>query len=216
MLCCSSGRQIKPETFYIAESKEQYTVHLVCPNSTLGLELAYSKRAPFVVAPLKPPATSSEIRKGDLLIGIDNWFFNNKTSLDKVLNEVRRKMQSSEPVIKLTLERSKRPSMVLESREISSSEEKLAEMPQRQGHTATPPITATPYGSKITLESRLIDVGVQKIGETTAPLEIEHVVTSNEKEVDGENAANAPSRDGNDNSKVNGDEPKDSEVAQDK
>merc|ERR1719474_2123152 len=99
------------------ENKERYTVHLDCPNRTLGLELAYSKRAPFHVTPMNLPATSTEIKKGDFLVGINNWIFDNKTSLDKVLNHVRRNMSEDEPMIKLVLERDIKPSKVNETKE---------------------------------------------------------------------------------------------------
>jgi len=145
LLCCSTDRQTRPTSLPMPppEEKERYVVHLVCPNRTLGLELAYSKRAPFIVTPMNMPATGTQIRKGDALVGIGDNFFNRWTRFDKVLNQVRKRMESTQPVIKLILERNNTPPKIIET-DVESVDEKLAELPETKGQLPTPPPTEIP------------------------------------------------------------------------
>jgi len=189
LLCCSSERQTKPTSLpALPEAKERYVVHLVCPDRTLGLELAYSKRAPFIVTPLNMPAIDTEIRKGDALIGIDNWFFNSRTKLDKVLNEVRMKMQSAQPVVKLILERNNTPPNILQSDE-ESVDEKLAELPQTKGRIPTPPPTDTPDTLKVSQQQIGDAVSQKKAINEDETKEVEAVTDGRKQTQDGSNGS---------------------------
>jgi len=196
MLCCGTGRQPKPVNMFKPETRERYIVNLVCPNRTLGLELTYlkkSQREPFMVVPVDEPAKSTEIKEGDCLVGIDNWFFDKKTSLDKVLNEVRRKMRSDQPGIRLILEREVKPLAVPETQE-DVFDEKVADLPEVNRSVAS---IGTPKTSTVSLEKQLIAAGAEKTKNTSdgiaeekenipaasAPTEAEPQVDSNEKEV---------------------------------
>lgn len=188
MLCCSSERQTKPTSLpTIPEAKERYVVHLVCPDRTLGLELAYSKRPPFIVTPMNKPAIDTEIRKGDALIGIDNWFFGRRTKLDKVLNKVRMKMQSVQPVVKLVLERNNTPPPSFETDD--SVDEKLAELPQTKGRIPTPPPTDTPNTLKVS-QQQIGDVVIQeKAIDVHETKEVEAVIEETKQTQDGSNGS---------------------------
>lgn len=189
LLCCGSERQTKPTSLPMPpEAKERYVVHLVCPDRNLGLELAYSKRAPFIVTPMNMPAIDTEIRKGDALIGIDDWFFNSRTSLDKVLNEVRKKMQSAQPVIKLTLERDNTPPKILETDE-ESIDEKLAELPETKGRIPTPLPTDTPDTLKFSQQQVEDVVGKKKATDVNEVKEVEAVIEETKQTRDGSNGS---------------------------
>jgi len=199
---------------------ERYIVNLVCPNRTLGLELTYlqkSQRGPFVVSPVDVPAKSSEIKEGDMLVGIDDWFFDMKTSLDKVLNEVRKKMREDQPRIRLILERKVKSSKLPETQE-DAFDEKLADLPEANESIVAP--MGTPNTSKISLEKQLIafgdevennpDAGAEKkenISDAAAPTEAEPPGDSNEtKKAEAPLEASEPKKDGSNVPKVRQDE----------
>jgi len=211
MLCCSTGRQPKPVNMFKPETRERYIVNLVCPNRTLGLELTFlkkSQREPFIVVPVDEPAKSTEIKEGDCLVGIDNWFFDSKTSLDKVLNEVRRKMRGDQPGIRLILEREVKPLAVPETQE-DVFDEKVADLPEADKSVVAS--IGTPQTSTVSLEKQLIAAGAEKMNNTSdaiaeekenipdasAPTEAEPQVDSNEmKEVGASPEASEPTKDG--------------------
>lgn len=144
------------------ETKQRYIVNLVCPTRTLGLELTCvkkSKQGPFIVVPVDVPAISSEIKEGDVLVGIGDWFFDVKTSLDKVLNVVRRNMGGDQPQIRLIFEREVKSPLHHGTQE-DAFDEKLANVPE-----VNEPIvgsTETSTTSKASLEKQVIAVGDKK------------------------------------------------------
>jgi len=105
---------IKPQS----EKFEVFEVNIVCPNRSLGLQID-GKKPPFSVKPVKLPATETEIKQGNTLVGIDDWAFSAKTEINEVLKTIRKVMASDQPVIKLVLQREK------------------AEFPQLDGQTWT-------------------------------------------------------------------------------
>jgi len=207
---------MKPVSTFQPEMRERYVVNLVCPSRTLGLELAYSKRGPFIVNPIDAPATLSEMKAGDALVGIDNWFFDKKTSLDKVLNEVRKKMKSDQPMIRLILEREQKSPTLPETQE-DAFDEKVSDVPE--DNEPIPAVTETPKTSQVSQEQGLLDVGVEKkenIPDTSLPIESEPAVNSNEtKELRAPMGASEPNQDGGNVSTVTDNELKESEVRQD-
>jgi len=88
------------------ENVERFEVDLVCPDRSLGLQID-GKSPPFKVRPTSPPASKTEIKEGNALIGIDDWIFDSKTDIDKVLDRIRTIMGGPQPVIKLLLQRDK-------------------------------------------------------------------------------------------------------------
>jgi len=220
LLCCGTGRQPKPVNMFTPETRERYIVNLVCPNRTLGLELTYlqkSKRGPFVVVPVDVPAKSSEIKEGDTLVGIDDWFFDMKTSLDKVLHEVRRRMRKDQPRIRLILEREVKSCRLPETQE-DAFDEKLADVPVANESIDAP--MGTPNTSKVSLEKQLIDSGAQKennpdtgaekkenISDAAVPTEAAHPVDSNEtKTAEAPLEASEPKKNGSNVSTIRQDE----------
>jgi len=220
LLCCGTGRQPKPVNMFSPETRERYIVNLVCPNRTLGLELTYlqkTKRGPFIVLPVDAPAKSSEIKEGDALVGIDDWFFDMKTSLDKVLNEVRKKMREDQPRIRLILEREVKSSKLPETQE-DAFDEKVADLPEAKESIVVP--MATPHTSKISLKKQLIDLGAEEennpdagvdkkenISDAAAPTETEPPGDSNEtKKAEAPLEASEPKKDGSNVSTIRQDE----------
>jgi len=88
------------------ENVERFEVDLVCPDRSLGLQID-GKNPPFKVRPTSAPANTTEIKEGNILIGIDDWIFDSKTDIDKVLEKIRTIMGGSQPVIKLVMQRDK-------------------------------------------------------------------------------------------------------------
>jgi len=83
---------------------EEFEVNVVCPNRTLGMQID-GKKPPFRVKPIKLPSTETEIKEGNILIGIDGWNFVPETPIADVLKAIRSVMASDQPVIKLLLQR---------------------------------------------------------------------------------------------------------------
>jgi len=88
---------------------EEFEVSLVCPERTLGLQID-GKKPPFCVKPVKLPSAGTEMKDGNILVGLDEWKFLPDTRISEVLDEIRKVMASDQPVIKLVLQRkSERP-----------------------------------------------------------------------------------------------------------
>jgi len=83
---------------------EEFEVNMVCPGRTLGLQID-GKKPPFRVKPVKLPSTETEIKEGNILVGLDAWKFLPDTGISEVLKEIRKVMASDQPVIKLVLQR---------------------------------------------------------------------------------------------------------------
>lgn len=88
------------------ENIEQFVVNMVCPDRTLGLQID-GKNPPFKVRPVNSPSTDTEIKEGNLLVGIDDWIFDSKTDVSKVLDRIKNIMNGAQPVIKLLMQRDK-------------------------------------------------------------------------------------------------------------
>jgi len=88
------------------ETVERFEVDLVCPDRSLGLQID-GKNPPFKVRPTSAPSTKTEIKEGNILIGIDDWIFDPKTDIDKVLDKIRTVLSGAQPVIKLVMQRDK-------------------------------------------------------------------------------------------------------------
>jgi len=88
------------------ENIEQFVVNMVCPDRTLGLQID-GKNPPFKVRPVNSPSTDTEIKEGNLLVGIDDWIFDSKTEVSKVLDKIKSIMNGVQPVIKLVMQRDK-------------------------------------------------------------------------------------------------------------
>jgi len=88
------------------DTVEQFEVDLVCPDRSLGLQID-GKFPPFKVRPTTGPASHTEIKEGNLLIGIGDWIFEKNTDIDKVLDRIRTIMGGAQPVIKLIMQRDK-------------------------------------------------------------------------------------------------------------
>jgi len=88
------------------ENIEQFVVNMVCPDRKLGLQID-GKNPPFKVRPVSSPSTDTEIKEGNLLVGIDDWIFDSKTEVSKVLEKINSIMNGVQPVIKLVMQRDK-------------------------------------------------------------------------------------------------------------
>jgi len=88
------------------ENVEQFVVNMVCPDRSLGLQID-GKNPPFKVRPVASPSTDTEIKEGNLLVGIDDWIFDSKTDVNKVLEKIKTIMNGPQPVIKLVMQRDK-------------------------------------------------------------------------------------------------------------
>jgi len=88
------------------DNAERFEVDLVCPDRSLGLQID-GKNPPFKVRPTSAPSNATEIKEGNLLIGIDDWIFDSKTDIDQVLDKIRTIMGGQQPVIKLVMQRDK-------------------------------------------------------------------------------------------------------------
>lgn len=88
------------------ENVEQFVVNMVCPDRKLGLQID-GKNPPFKVRPVSSPSTDTEIKEGNLLVGIDDWIFDSKTEVSKVLEKINSIMNGVQPVIKLVMQRDK-------------------------------------------------------------------------------------------------------------
>jgi len=88
------------------ENIEQFVVNMVCPDRKLGLQID-GKNPPFKVRPVSAPSTDTEIKEGNLLVGIDDWIFDSKTEVSKVLEKINSIMNGVQPVIKLVMQRDK-------------------------------------------------------------------------------------------------------------
>lgn len=88
------------------ENVEQFEVNMVCPGRSLGLQID-GKNPPFKVRPVSSPAIDTEIKEGNLLVGIDDWIFDGKTEVSKVLDRIKTTMNGVQPVIKLIMQRDK-------------------------------------------------------------------------------------------------------------
>jgi len=88
------------------ENIEEFVVNMVCPDRKLGLQID-GRNPPFKVRPVSSPSTDTEIKEGNLLVGIDDWIFDSKTEVSKVLEKINAIMNGVQPVIKLVMQRDK-------------------------------------------------------------------------------------------------------------